>query len=111
MQSALNDLFHAIATDYADRRVRSGYSRRDVAYDEMLDNLNVEEGRKYIKVTTRLGSQTMVWGFIQKVDDKMFRAGDLLKAAGWSQPARNRARGNVLDGDFSWVRWTGLEYL
>ena len=25
-------------------------------------------------------------------------------------PARNKARGNVIDGDLSWVRWTG-EYL
>jgi hypothetical protein len=110
MQSALNDLFHAIATDYQQWRSRTKYDS-DTAYDEMLDNLNVEEGRKYIKVTSKQGSQTMVWGFIQKVDDKMFRAGDILKAAGWAAPARNKARGNILDGDFSWVRWTGPEYL
>jgi hypothetical protein len=53
----------------------------------------------------------MVWGFIQKEDDKKFRAGDILKAASWAAPARNKARGNVLDEDFSWVRWTGPEYL
>ncbi len=54
----------------------------------------------------------MVWGFIVKTDtDKKFRKGDILKAASWAAPARNKARGNILEGDFSWVRWTGPEYL
>ena len=78
---------------------------------EFADSLAVEEGRKYLKVIKKLGSQTMVWGFVQKEDDKKFRAGDILKAAGWAAPARNKARGNVIDGDLSWVRWTGPEYL
>ena len=44
-------------------------------------------------------------------DDQKFKAGDLLKAASWAAPARNKARGNILKGDYSWVRWTGPEYL
>ena len=71
----------------------------------------IEEGRKYLKIVKQMGSQEIVWGFIVKKDDKKFRAGDILKAASWAAPARNQARGNILDGDFSWVRWTGPEYL
>ena len=71
----------------------------------------VQEGSKYIKIV-RSDSQDMVWGFIVKTDtDKKFRKGDILKAASWAAPARNKARGNILEGDFSWVRWTGPEYL
>jgi len=51
-----------------------------------------------------------VWGFIVKADDKLFKAGDILKAASWSAPARNKPRGNVFT-DLSWVQWTGPAYL
>jgi len=42
--------------------------------------------------------------------NKKFKKGDLLKAAGFNAPARNAARGNVLEGGFT-IRWTGPEYL
>jgi len=109
MDNAINSLFDAIARDYADWRSRGDYAGPS-DYEEFLSKLYVEEGRKYLKIVKDDG-QRMVWGFVQKEDDKMFRAGDILKAAGWSAPARNRARGNILDEDFSWVRWTGPEYL
>ena len=49
-----------------------------------------------------------VWGFVVAVDtDKKFKKGDLLKPAGFNAPARNAARGNVLEGGFR-IRWTGL---
>jgi hypothetical protein len=64
--------------------------------------LKVEEGSKYIKIINRHS----VWGFVVNVhNDKQFRFGDLLKAASWKTPARNAARGNVVDGDFSFVKW------
>ena len=82
-------------------------SRRRIKED-MIARYNSEisyyAGSKYMKVVT--GSS--VWGFVVKVhNDKKFRFGDILKAAGWATPARNFARGNVLDGDLRGVRWTG----
>ena len=75
------------------------------------DGLKVEENRRYWKITGSNGggSQVSVKGFIVKAGDKKFREGDMLKAAGWAAPARNFARGNVLDGTgVNEVRWTGI---
>jgi len=83
--------------------------------DEMIENycngLEVTEGSRYWKITSTNGSGTQrsVSGFIVKAGDKKFREGDMLKAAGWAAPARNFARGNVLDGrGVNQVRWTGI---
>jgi hypothetical protein len=107
MNEQLDILMDTIAQDFANRSPNRGEANR-----EFRESLQVEEGRKYLKITKRLGTQTMVWGFIVKGDnDKLFHKGDILKAASWASPARNKARGNILRGDFSWVRWTGPGYL
>ena len=52
-----------------------------------------------------------VWGFVVNTDkDKKFKKGDILKAAGYAAPARNKARGNILDGGYT-INWTGPLYL
>ena len=72
------------------------------------NELKVKAGKKYIKVISGGG----VWGFIVNThDDAQFAYGDILKPASWAAPARNKARGNVVKGDLSWVNWTGPEYL
>ena len=107
MNEQLDTLMDTIARDFANRN-----PNREEANREFRESLQVEEGRKYLKITKRLGTQTMVWGFIVKGDnDKLFSKGDILKAASWASPARNKARGNILRGDFSWVKWTGPGYL
>ena len=91
------------------------FSRDIEIRDEMIEGLNaglkVEENRRYWKITSTNGSgtQTSVSGFIVKAGDKKFQEGDMLKAAGWAAPARNFARGNVLDGTgLENARWTGI---
>ena len=75
---------------------------------EFNENLTYKTGSKYIKVFTEGGS---VWGFVVNTDkDKKFRKGDILKAAGYNAPARNSARGNIIDGGYT-IRWTGPLYL
>ena len=91
------------------------FNRALTIREEMTDNygngLKVEENRRYWKITGSNGggSQVSVKGFIVKAGDKKFREGDMLKAAGWAAPARNFARGNVLDGTgLDNARWTGI---
>jgi hypothetical protein len=76
------------------------------------NGLRVEEGRKYYKLigSNGGGTQESVKGFVVKEDEKKFRRGDMLKAAGWKAPARNFSRGNVFRKDTfeDNVRWTGI---
>ena len=97
----------AAAIDYKDSSVP-----KERMYYEFATTLKENKGSKYIKIVTG-GS---VWGFIvnTKTDNK-FKYGDILKAAGWAAPARNFARGNVIDDSVedlrkNSVRWTGVRY-
>ena len=79
---------------------------------EFATGIEVSYGKKYIKIITgKHGGNRSVWGFIVNTDeDKKFKKGDLLKAAGWAAPARNAARGNILKGGYV-INWTGPLYL
>ena len=68
----------------------------------------VKEGQKYIKILTNNGGSA--WAFVVKNDTGKFKKGDILKCAGWSKPATNAARGNVIDGGYV-INWTGPLYL
>ena len=84
---------------------------REKMTEEYCNGLEVTEGSRYWKIigSNGGGSQRSVKGFIAKAGDKKFCEGDMLKAAGWATPARNFARGNVIDGrGVNEVRWTGI---
>jgi|TARA_R110002167_G_scaffold262890_1_gene469575 hypothetical protein len=77
--------------------------------EEFAEGFVVKKGVKYIKIMTNNGGSA--WGFVVNTDnDKKFKKGDILKCAGWAAPARNGARGNVLEGGFA-INWTGPLYL
>jgi len=113
MQAQIQKLIEDIRADYV--RYMSGVGNKEDIRQDMIDNfvnsVTYSEGKKYVKILKKLGTQTMVWGFIVNVDDdKKFRKGDILMAAGFSAPARNKPRGNIIDGNYN-IRWTGPEYL
>jgi len=86
-------------------------TNREEMTETFCNGFEVKEGIRYWKIisTNGSGTQRSVAGFIAKAGDKKFREGDMLKAAGWATPARNFARGNVMDGSgIADVRWTGI---
>ena len=106
-------LFAAIVADYNRFMPLDGSNDkfRIEQRKKFADELSVEVGKKYIRVVCESKTSPRVWGFIVNChDDKSYPYGTILKAASWKAPARNGARGNIITGDLSWVRWTGLAY-
>ena len=100
---AIDRLLLQIQVDYDQWGSRSGISKT-------LD-LKLKSGRKFIKVV----NGNSVWGFVAKVDGTHkgvpMLKGDILKAAGWSAPAKH-SRGSIFDKDFhKSFSWTGPNYL
>jgi hypothetical protein len=115
MENEINELLEVIKADYIKWKARC-YQSMGRAFDpdsdaqvkEFCETVSFSVGKSYIKIIQK-GS---AWGFVVKTDnDKAFKRGDILKPANWASPARNRARGNVIEKDFSWVQWTGPAYI
>ena len=110
MQTQIETLKGKIKADYINWTTAGGTKELSGYFKETVDNfddsITVKTGKKYIKIIRDNG----VWGFIVNTDDdKLFKKGDILKAASYNAPARNAARGNVFE-DYS-VAWTGPHYL
>jgi len=101
----IESLKDAIIEDYA-RFISNGVALTDDEKAEQLSKfsqMQVTEGKLYYKVCNQRGG---AWGFIVKKDDGKFKSGDILKAASWSSPAKNFARGNIFS-NLSHLQWTG----
>jgi len=97
-------------TMYADHLIANYRSwGGDELADRITFDVTFDRGRKFIKVVTQSsGSQRSVHSFICIQPHSKFQFGDILKAATWAQPAKNFARGNVLDPkSYAHHRWTG----
>ena len=107
--SGLSKMKTAIIEDYNNTTFNLHFI--DEMKADFADGISVKYGSKYIKIITGKNGNRSVWGFIVGVDnDKKFKKGDILKPAGWAAPARNAARGNILDGGYP-INWTGPLYL
>ena len=104
MENSIAQYLDAICDSYRARNGASNDGVRDEMLEEFCSKIHATEGAQYFKVITRGGG---VHSFIVKKDGPRFRRGDVLKAASWNSPAKNFARGNVLDG-MTKVNWAGL---
>jgi hypothetical protein len=112
---AVNNLVAAANADYTDRSNYNYEDKTDVQKkiknemdDKFVNGWTITKGSKYIRFRT---ADYGTWGFVVNTDnDKLFKKGDLLKPAGYDKPARNKPRGNILDGGFQ-INWTGPLYL
>jgi len=92
---------------YADHLV-ADYNKNGFTHGRY--SVEFKRGSKFLKVISAHGDgYRSVHSFIcVKAHDK-FKFGDILKAASWAQPAKNFARGSVLDTDsYKTHRWAGL---
>jgi len=89
MQKEIETLIQTVANNY-------------FTYTDLYPKITRTEGKKYIRISVN----NSAWGFVVKEDGGKFRKGDILKAAGYSTPAKNFSRGNILDGGYA-ASWTG----
>mgnify|MGYP003632718093 FL=1 len=103
--SGLSKMKAAMIEDYAKFMPPTKSDTTAKMNAEYADNFDIRYGKKYIKIVSDGGG---VKAFVVGVDnDKKF--GDILLPAGFNAPARNFARGNILDGDYT-IAWTGALY-
>ena len=99
----MTKMMTAMKEDY-----NSSMTKNKAMCEEYAESLEYKVGKKYIKLVSKNNG---VKAFIVNVEnDKKFKLGDILMPAGWAAPARNAARGNVLDGEYP-INWTGALYL
>ena len=107
----IDNMIDAMKKDYKDWSSQ-GFGRgmpeiNKKMVDEYNNSFDISFGSKYVKIK----SNRSCTAFIVNTDkDKKFKKGDILKPAGYKAPTRNKARGNVLEGDYP-IRWTGPLYL
>lgn len=68
------------------------------------EGLEFKMGKKYVKVIHHRSAHSFI---VNVHDDPNFKFGDILKAASWSAPAKNFARGNIFEGNFGGISWAG----
>ncbi len=95
-------------TMYADHLTKDYFKRWNDTEIEGKYSVTFERGRKFMKVLMSSWGQASVHSFICIQPHGKFQFGDILKAASWAAPAKNFARGNVLDtNSYTNHRWTG----
>ena len=105
--SGLSKMKAAMIEDYAKFMPPTKSDTTAKMNKEYAENFTIKYGKKYIKIVSDGGG---VKAFVVGVDnDKKFKKGDILLPAGYNAPARNFARGNILDGDYT-IAWTGALY-
>ena len=103
MEKFINEYLEFIRQEYAKWMLQSPTEIRIRMTEEFQKSVRFEQGSKYVKVI----AGTSVHSFICLKDNGKFKRGDILKAAGWSAPARNFARGNVIAKQYGATTWTG----
>ena len=102
-----------VYADYIEKDYAKGYP--DGVIPENMVNLRQvvswKRGSKFIKVITGYpdGHGRSVHSFIAANEKSGWPVGTILKPASWSAPAQNFSRGNIVEVDFSRVRWTGAQ--
>ena len=102
----------AALDDYADY-LKANYNARGYSRPDRQLTVEFDIGSKFIKVivghtndTSRSSHSFIVLGEYKGAKNT-FKHGDILKSASWRAPAKNFARGNILENSYGTISWCG----
>ena len=106
--------FSDIDEDKAAIDCKDSESHKERMYYEYASSMEEHKGSKYIKISHKSGGRSVHCFIVNSKNDAKFKYGDILKSATWKSPARNFARGNVIDDTVESLKkaitWTGVNY-
>jgi hypothetical protein len=116
MQSNMDSALQAYAEYLKECYMSRGASWAKSGFDRQLV-VEFDKGSKFIKViigystdgirdTSRSSHSFIVVGEYKGAKNT-FKHGDILKSASWRAPAKNFARGNVLEKSYGSISWCG----
>jgi hypothetical protein len=91
-----------------DANAISEHSKKEL--NEWQSKIKIMYGKKFIKVIRENGVFAFVCKDAVSGPFGSFKKGDVLMPASFNRPALNKARGNVLTGNYP-IQWTGPLYL
>jgi hypothetical protein len=101
-ENQIQNYLNHITKKYHQFHVDMAFSSPAVSVEKFANGLKAIDGKSYIKIV----KEGSVHSFIVKADNGKFKAGDVLKAASWSAPAKNFARGNIITGEIEQIDWS-----
>jgi len=103
----------SLALDEYAEYLKANYNQRGYSRPDRQLTVEFDMGSKFIKViightgdTSRSSHSFIVLGEY-KTAKATFKHGDILKSASWRAPAKNFARGNIMDNEYGSISWTG----